>query len=73
MPKIVKGFMAYWFDQKFKLPKFSLGNFKADVGFTDLIVCYATISELDSEAYGAVSFIRVLIFLAWPWALPLSC
>ncbi len=24
IPKIVKGFMAYWFDEKFKLPKFRL-------------------------------------------------
>ena len=34
MPKIVKGFMACWFDQKFKLPKFRLLNFRGAVGFT---------------------------------------
>ena len=69
--KIVKGFMAYGFDQKLKLPKFRLLNFRGEVGFTDRIVCCATISEVDSEAFGAVNFIRPLMFLAWPWGLPL--
>ena len=29
IPKIVKGLMAYWFDEKFKLPKFRFLNFKS--------------------------------------------